>query len=278
MMCKLLFADFNRVFKNKIFRVEIGSAVFFSLFIVIVNYSPAVQATEYRLYLDDIFFTMYLISGFILASGISLIVGTEYSDGTIRNKLIVGSTRTQVYFSNLIVSMVPSCLVWIIHGIITYGIGSFLFGNFQMTPWQITIALLCALLAFFVLSALFVAIAMNCSNRAVTAVISLLLVVGLLYLTSAIGSALAEPEMISNGVAITMDGVQSGDKIPNPACVTGFRKTVYEFMYDLLPAGQFLQMYSQDFTRCIRWSVFSVILFVLITTVGFVTFRRRDIK
>lgn len=277
-MLKLLYANFNRLRKDKIFYAEIGFAAILSLYIVIANYSPEIQAMEDRLYLDDVFFTMYQILGLILAAGISLILGTEYSDGTIRNKLIVGRTRAQVYFSNLITSVATSCLVVLIHGIITYGVGYFLFGTFHMPAVQVLIAILCAFLTAFVFSALFAAIAMNCSNKAITAVVSLLLVLGLVYLSSVIGNILAEPEMTYDGVTISMDGVQFGDMIQNPAHVSGFQRTVYEFIYDLLPTGQLLQMYTLEFTRCARWPVFSVVPFVLITAIGFLIFRKKDIK
>lgn len=277
-MRKLLSASFFRLRRNKIFWAEIGLTAILSAFTVIVNYSPEVQAMENRLYLDDVFFTMYLVLGFILAAGISLIVGTEYSDGTIRNKLIVGNTRTQVYFSNLIASVVPSCLVLMVHGIITYGMGFFLFGSFQMPAEQTVIALFSSLLTTFVFSALFTAIAMNCSNKAVTAVVSLLLVLALTYLASSFGNILSEQEMTYDGVTITMDGVQFGDIIRNPAYVSGLQRTLYEFVYDMLPTGQLLQMYALDFTRCERWTLLSVGLFAVATTVGFFVFRRKDLK
>lgn len=277
-MRKLLSACFFRLRKNKIFWAEIGLTAILSVFILIVNYSPEVQAMENRLCLDDVFFTMYLVLGFLLAAGISLVVGTEYSDGTIRNKLIVGNTRAQVYFSNLIASVVPSCLVLLVHGIITYGMGCFLFGSFQMPTDQAVMALFSALLTTFVFSALFVAIAMNCSNKAVTAVVSLLLVLALTYLASAFGTALTEPEMTYDGITITMDGVQFGDMIQNPAYISGFQRTLYEFAYDLLPTGQLLQMYTLDFTRSGRWPLLSVGLFAVVTTAGFFVFRRKDLK
>lgn len=278
-MRKLLTANFSRLWKNKIFWAEIGLTALLSVFIVISNYSPEVQATESsRLYLDDVFFTMYLILGFILAAGISLIVGSEYSDGTIRNKLIVGKTRAQIYFANLIASMVPSCIVWLVHGIITFGAGYFLWGNFKMEPEQVAIVLFSALLTTFVLSALFVAISMNSSNKAVTAVVSLLIVLGLTTLTSTIGNALSETEMTYDSVTYTIDSIQFGNEIPNPAYVSGVWRTMYEFVYDLLPTGQLMQMYTLDFDRCIRWPVFSVVFFILITAVGYFMFRKKDIK
>ena len=279
-MLKQIYANLNHLFKNKIFYTEIILTAILSAFIVFANYSPEIQATEKRLYLDDVFFTMYQLMGFILAAGISLIVGTEYSDGTIRNKLIVGVTRIQVYFSHLIASaFVPSCLVLIVHGIVTYGLGYFLFGNFQMPVTEVIIALLCALMASIVFSALFVAIALNCSNKAITAVASLLLILGLTFLSASLGNALAEPEMSYDGITISLEGgVQLGDLIQNPAYVTGIERTIYEVVYDLFPTGQLIQVYENDFSRYARWPVFSGALLALITVAGFLTFRKRDIK
>ena len=278
-MRKLLSANFSRLWKNKIFWAEVGLTALLSVFIVISNYSPGVQASESsRLYLDDVFFIMYLMLGFILAAGISLIVGSEYSDGTIRNKLIIGKTRVQIYFANLFASIIPSCIVLLVHGIITFGTGYFLWGNFKIPPAQIGIVLLSALLTTFVFSALFVAISMNCSNKAVTAVISLLIVLGLTTLTSTIGNALSETEMTYDSVTYTADSILFGNEIPNPAYVSGVQRTMYEFVYDLLPTGQLMQMYTLVFDRCTRWPAFSVLFSMLITAGGYIMFRKKDIK
>ena len=277
-MRNLLSANFSRHWRSNVFWAEILLTAVLSVFVVVVNYSPAVQATENRLYLEDVFFTLYQILGFILAAGISLIVGAEYSDGTIRNKLIVGKTRVQIYLANFIASAVPSCLVLAVHGVITFGAGYFLWGNFTLEAEQVFAALLSALLISFVYSALFVSISMNCSNKAVTAVVSLLLVLGLTYLAGSIGNALMEPKMTYDSVTYTADSILFGNEIPNPAYLSGGQRTLYEMVYDLLPTGQLLQMYSMDFQRCTRWPVYSLVLFVLITAVGYVMFHRKNIN
>ena len=119
---------------------------------------------------------------------------------------------------------------------------------------------------------------MTCSNKAVTAVVSLLLVLGLTYLAGSIGTALMEPQMTYDSITYTADSILFGNEIPNPSYLSGIQRTLYEFIYDLLPTGQLLQMYSLDFSRCIRWPVFSVVLFVLITAVGYFMFRKKNIN
>lgn len=277
-MRKLLSANFSRLWKNKVFWAEMGLTALLSVFVVIANYSPEVQATENRLYLEDVFFTMYQFLGFVLAAGISLIVGTEYSDGTIRNKLIIGKTRAQIYFANLLTSVVPSCLVVIVHGMITFGIGYFLWGNFTIKQEQLVTALLSTFLITCVFSSLFVSIAMNISNKAVTAVVSLLLVLGLAYLTGSLGNALMEPKMTYDSVTYTANSVHFGNEIPNPAYISGSLRILYELIYDLLPTGQLLQLYNLDFARCARWPVFSIGLFAVIAVAGFLCFQKKDIR
>ena len=49
--------------------------------------------------------------GLVAAVFISLFVGSEYSDGTIRNKLVVGHSRMRIYLANLIVCSIACVLI-----------------------------------------------------------------------------------------------------------------------------------------------------------------------
>ena len=273
-MYKLLSAYFFRFVKNKVFWFELIAALVLSLYLCLINYDA-----EYHIDLDQVFFTFYQFLGFMAAVGVSLIVGSEYSDGTIRNKLAVGDTRVNLYFSNLLVSCAVSVLIVLIHTAVTGIVGSLLFGTFQMQLSQAVFAIACACLAAVSYTGICVFISMNCSNKAVAAVISLVLMLGLLYVGSALGAALREPKMTYNGVTLTENGIQYfGDMIQNPAYISGTKRMVYEFFYDLLPSGQISQLHSLDFARAARWPWFSVGLSVLMSAAGFVAFRRKDIK
>ncbi len=278
-MYRLLSANLERLFRSRIFHAQLGLTALFSIVIVWCNYSPELQASASRLYLEDVFFTLYQFLGFVLAAAISLIVGAEYSDGTIRNKLTVGCTRLQVYAAGLIASTVSSCLVLLTHGVLTYGLGSLPFGSFRLGAGQIAAALLSALLAAMFFSALYTAIGLHCSNKAAAAVLSLLLVLGLVYLSSAFGSILGQQELTYESITISADGTaQLGPLVRNPAYVSGLRRTLYQFFYDLLPTGQLLQMYSLDFSHCLRWPAYSASLLALVTALGFAAFRKKEIR
>lgn len=205
-------------------------------------------------------------------------VGTEYSDGTIRNKLAVGHTRSDIYLSTLITTIGTSFVVIAIHGVISYGIGYFLFGNFNLHAYQIAIGIICGILANLVFTTLFVTIALNCSNKAISSVVSIFSSIVIIYASNLVGNKLLEPEMTYNGVVITANGIEYGDLIKNPAYVTGTVRKIFELFYDLSPSGQIMQIQSLDFTHWKYWIVFSVILFSVITLIGYKAFRKKDIK
>lgn len=91
-------------------------------------------------------------------------------------------------------------------------------------------------------------------------------------------SALLEAEMTYDNITITMDGVQYGDLIPNPAYVGGTARKVMEFVYDMLPTGQAIQLNNMDFERCLRWPWLSAIVLAVSTVLGYLPFRKRDVK
>lgn len=277
-MRKLMRANLYHLFRNKIFWLELAAAAFFAAWIAIANYSPEFQAGADRLYLDDVFFNFYQILSVFLAAGIGLIVGTEYSDGTLRNKLVAGHSRSTVYFSLLFTGMISTVLVLVAHGAITYVLGRFLFGNVQMPVLQFVELVLLAALDAFVLAALFTAIALNCSSKAASAVICLILSLMLAFGANVIGNKLTEPEMTYDGIVITQNGIEFGEMIHNPAYISGMTRKVFEFVYDLLPSGQFMQIQTMDLERMIRWAPLALLLLIGITAVGCGIFRKRDIR
>ena len=84
--------------------------------------------------------------------------------------------------------------------------------------------------------------------------------------------------MAYESIEITMDGVQFGDMVENPAYVDGFQRTLYEFLYDLLPTGQSASINNLMFDRCGRWPILSLLVCLISTWTGWTVFRNKDIK
>lgn len=278
-MRKLLNSESRHLVRSNLFWLEILFFAGFSAFIVLANYSPAVQSSETPLYLDDVFFTMYQIMAFEFVICISMTIGTEYSDGVMRNKLIVGHTRRNIYFSILLLHISASLLMIGIHGLVSYGLGHFLFGVFQMEFSHLVYIIACSILANFVFVTLTVSISMNVSNKALNVVVTTVLYIAILYLASFVGARLAAEEMTYNGIKILADGtMQLGELVKNPNYISGMTRTVYEFIYNLIPTGQIIQMQADDFVPCIQFPVLSAVLIVLNVATGYLLFCKKDIK
>lgn len=277
-MRKLLAANGRLLLKSRLFWMELFFCALFSAWIMVANYSPRIQESDTPLRLEDSFFNLYPLLCVVFAAAISLIGGTEYSDGTIRNKLMVGHSRAEVYFSMLFMNIGMSIAVIATHGIVSYAVGYFLFGVFHLTATQILIALGCALLANLVFTTLFSAIVLNCSSKATTAVVSLFASLGIIFAASFVGNRLLEPEMTYDGIMITENGIQYGDLLQNPNYISGIMRILFEYLYDLLPTGQLIQIQSLDLLRWQYWILWSVLLFVAVTVIGYKQFSKKDIS
>ena len=110
-MSKLLSANFYP-FKKKI---NSFGAVWFSCwqqeyFFRLMRYMDMRQ-TQTINRIDNGFFGCALFIGIVMAVFCSLFIGTEYSEGTIRNKIIIGQKRGTVYLSNFITCSLVSVVM-----------------------------------------------------------------------------------------------------------------------------------------------------------------------
>lgn len=278
-MRKLFSSESRHIFRSKLFWLEVLFFAVFSVWIMLANYSPEFQASENPILLDNVFFNMCQIMSLAFAVFVSLTVGTEYSDGVIRNKLVIGHTKKDIYFSTLLLHICVSALLMVIHAVVSSTIGYFLFGGFQMEFSHLLYILFCAALANLVFTTLFVGISMNCSSKAVSAVSTMVLCIAIVYVAGFVRKMLMEPEMTYDGIVISADGgMQLGEIIKNPAYVSGTVRRVYEFFYDLIPTGQLIQIQEGEFAHCAYWPIFSVVLFLAITAISYLCFKKKDIK
>lgn len=277
-MRRLLSANFSRLWKDTVFWITIIGLVVMSVATAWINYQTGLRYDAESVYVEDVMFNVFPIIAFVSAVFISLFLGTEYDDNTIRNKLIVGHTRKDIFFASCLTCIAASVLQMIVMLLVSGIAGWFLYGRFLL-PWeQLTFIFVCCTLISAVYAVISVSIGMKISNKAISVVVTLLLMFALLMNASSIQSRLAEPEIIYDSVTITMDGVQYGDLIKNPAYVNGTRRAVYEFLYDFLPSGQTLQLNDMELEACTGWPLFSAGLLIVITAMGYVLFRKKDIK
>lgn len=276
-MPKLLSANFSRLWKDKIFWLCMGAMLIYSVAYMLNGCRQAtVDLSEYHYSLDQYYFHSAIVIGAFCALFCSMFFGTEYSDGTIRNKIVVGHTRTSIYIANLITSFVATLLimlVWLIGALIAIPT----LGVWEMGATNLIAYLFIAVMFEAALSAIFTFVCMQSTNKAITVVISMLLFFGLLVFASMTYNTLSETEMTS-GIQITASGMEISEPTLNPYYISGVKRTIYEFIIDFLPTGQGLQMWQLEINNVARMIISSAVITLVSTLGGIFVFKRKDLK
>lgn len=283
-MNKLLSAGFSRLWKNKFFwlgMILLPGLVAFALF---SNYYDMKQY-NFSFTIDGFLYGCFLFIGMFTSIFAALFLGTEYSDGTIRNKLVIGHSRTAVYLSSLAVCFVSSLLVCLTAIIITYALGIPLFGTPETPVLAIVQEYAFGVLVIAALSGLFTLLAMMITSKSVSAIVCTVGIFALLFISMYILQRLLAPEMIVYGydAAFEYDGVVDGSVIPleqpNPHYLTGTVRKVYEFFQDFLPTGQGIQLAQFGYLQHPLQACLCSLFVTAATTVGgILAFQKKNLK
>lgn len=278
-MRKLLSAGFHRLWKSRIFWIMLAVCAIIPLLICYDNFLIVQKTSEYSVALEDVCVSFLPGMGFVCAALISLLLSEEYSDGMLRSKLTVGHRRLHIYLANLIVCTIGSFLTLTALFLAGVMLGSMLFGGFQIDSGAILQLALSCFLLVAALSAIDVMIVMSCQNKAAAAVLSFLLVLVLLFAGSYLDSTLNEPEIQYGCMVMHENGtVTFEDPSPNPKYISGSLRTVLSLAEDIDPMGQAVQINNLQLERCARWPFLSLAVYLAVSAVGFVIFKKKDIK
>lgn len=276
-MCKLLSANYSRLWRDKIFWICMGTMLIYSVVYMLNGCrQTTVDLAEYNYSIDKYYFHFAISIGIFCAVFSSMFFGTEYSDGTIRNKVIVGHTKINIYIASLITTITATLLmvfVWMIGASVAIPI----LGIWKMGIPNLLVYLLIIIMLAVAFSAICTLINMLSTNKAFTVVISVLLIMGLLIFASMFYNGLCEPEMTS-GVQITASGMQMSEPTPNPNYVSGAIRKVYEFILDFLPTGQGLTVWQVEVGHPIRMILSSAAITFLTTLSGIFVFKKKNLK
>ena len=274
-MSKLLSAGFIRLRKDKIFWIALifmfGAGVFFP----VMRYID-MQKSGYINNIDNGFFACALFIGVVMAVFCSLFIGTEYSDGTIRNKVVIGQKRTSIYLSNLIICALVSVVMCAAFFIAYLCIGIPFLGFFEMDIKQVLLFTLAVFVLAIAFASIFTLISMLNHNKAITAVVCILLAFLLLFAGAQFNKMLNEPET-NMGLMMTDNG-QEYQEIPNPNYLEGGERKVVQFLYDFVPGGQALQCVSLEANNITVLPAYSLIIIVLTTGFGVFFFKKKELK
>lgn len=274
-MSKLLHSNFARLKRYPIFWIEMILAVSYSIFVCITLYRDMIRYEE-SVALESILFNFLILIGIVMAVFCSLFIGTEYSDGTIRNKLIIGHSRNNIFISNFILCMITVLLIYLIAVVTTCAVGIPLFGWIQIKLSSCLLLFVDGALLCIAYAAIYNVIAMLTTNKAHTAIISILVAFGLLFVTIWLYQSLQQPEMMQQAV-MGSEGIEL-ETVKNPHYLTGLKREIYQFVLDFIPSGQAAQISSLEAVHPYWMGIYSIIIIVVFNLIGIICFQKKDLK
>lgn len=260
-MNRLLASNLSRLRKNMLFWLSLVCAMVGPIYTVINNWfykthwdTPLYADGPFVMIGGDYFFVI------ALSVAISLFIGTEYSDKTIRNKLIAGHSRLSIYLANLITSIIVAVTMYLTSAIIACA-GVPLLGGFELPLEKLIIQMGFAVVSVSAIATIICTASVLIGNRVIGAIASLLVAIGLQSLP---------PALWSDIWFLTEKGM-----------LDSFRAKLDLLLYDLLPTCQLYQYTSslENIPKNIYlFPVYSVILIAVIGTIGAICFRKKNLK
>ena len=309
-MNKLLRAGVRRYVRDPLFYVL--------LFITIFGAVKCGQEARSH-YFDDLWVNVMLWAHAIL---LSFSIGREYSDGIFRNKVISGHPKASVFLSELLLGFGICTTMFLLFSIIFTCYNSYIF---PVVPADVLLRIyIDFLLANLIMIALYVTVSCLIPFRAVVLLVNILLALGITFLAYHFEDSLAEREFEytydyiletwedTNGTihAGYVRDDSSGRLVENPRYIGGWKRTIYQNVYFVLPFGHVTENlslidghfgYEGGDTTVPDWSYetsnraifkiteeedkaltlrlpYSVFVLIFVISLGFLGFRKKELK
>lgn len=266
----------SRLWKDKLF--WIGMAVTFGLGIVIpVSEYLDTKKYHFQHCFDDTFMAFLIFLGMIAAIFCSEFGGTEYSNGTIRNKLIVGHRRADIYIASLVTAAAAMLCMMAAH-FLSYSI----FGAILLLPARISIGKIFLLIGISVAAtastvSIFHMLTMLITKRSTAIIVCMVLFLILCIAAFTIYERLSAPETITSSV-ISVDGVPTMVADPNPKYLQPNERVWYQFAMDFLPTGQYFSLMQTMIVHPVQMVLYSAVICILTTALGMMFFKKKNLN
>ena len=281
-MINLLSAALLRLRKNMGFWLALLAMAAYGVFVGAVCWQRALEGSVQFGMEEPLLFGFGAIGSFpfhafVMAPLFSAFLGAEYSDGALRNKLIVGRTRQEVYLSGLLTCVGMALVLMGVYLVTVLAVGFPAVGTFHIPLPRLAALLGVGLLALTAYAAV-VHLAVTLAGRRSTAItLTLLGAVAAMGLCTYLMSRLEAPEFITEYI-LGASGFEEPAPRPNSAYLPPAARAAVQFVLDLLPTGQCLQTARMTPGVLWRMPLLSLAVLAASTGAGLFFFRKKDLK
>ena len=281
-MRELLSAGLQRYRKSLAFWVTLFISLVFGIIAGVITEENPFHGTEIT----------YFVGPFLaIAIQISLMIGIEFSNGVIRNKLMIGHSKGSVFFSELLLSLLSATLQFVVFygafAVLTARIYSKITARdmllFVIGLWllHMSFAVICTAVCYFIPY-----------YTALAAILNIVLIPSMMFVSSELHQKLNVPEYIRYGF-YNDEGEFVAERNPNAIPHDSAKYALLHTAYYLMPYGQLMehektidyQPFKQSFVlfddKMDELKTAPLCSFLVIgafTAAGLISFRKRDLK
>lgn len=270
-MIRLLRANFSRVWKPKALWICMAG----TLALELVNCISTINSNDdWWAHTSDLFLensTNPLLFAVIFGA---VFIGTEFSDGAVRGKLIVGHTRTQIYLANLAAVSAGYLTIYLVQWIPVIVMSCF-GTEFGMTANEFAFKVIIAVCAYLAAAGFFTFLATLIAKKSTGIAVSVISLYVLTYIGFGISGALYEPEYFIDTEA-GENGIEQ--TVPNKNYVSGTKRRILETINDIHPMGQLMQMEERSLHNPNIMPLYSLGVLAITTSAGVIVFRKKGLK
>lgn len=280
-MSKLLCVNFRRLFHMKSFYLAITLMMFYPIMSCTSDYAEILEY-GYAHYIEESIWSFGTMLSFAMPVLVYLFIGPDYTDKTIRNKLIIGYSKKDVFLANMF-TMMGACFTLFLVWKITFcaiGLPLLYVGN----PLYIDILIsLEELAACMLLTSILVLLVMFVSGKVSAGILAMVLSLCLIASGVIIKTRLAEEEFIdSEPTWIEFDGTVhvngTNATVPNPKFIPeGPTKEAIRYIERINVGAQLLDVTDNHEIAPVWYLFFDNVMIGLIVAGGIVLYKRKDI-
>ena len=294
-MSRLLNLNFHRLFKSLLFRISIVFSVLYAVFLNISRFMKiksipdisSVLLNNKSNHADCFTFSGAMLIIFISALLTGSFIGSEYSEGTIRNSFIAGHSRKDIYLSNFIVCASGSVILLLSYILTSLISGIILLESPQLELNKLIFSCLIQCLSIVGFSAILVFISMLVHSKSTSSAVLLITTGLMLCLAMSTTTTLNEPEHFTNHSVVYTEDETGDEKYgtfqqKNPRYVSGTARITLIQLNNLLPVNQIYRVYlniskstNENFGIM---AVYSGLIILIVNFAGISLFKKKDLK
>ncbi len=282
-MFKLLKANLFRLKKDNVFWVFILISIGVALFTI---FQASDTSLSFDIPLDSLIVIHFDSFGFFMAFFVSLFVGKEYGEGAIRNKIITGHKKIDIYLADLVSCILVNIIVVLIYMSIVFVIGNFMFGSLQMPLGKYPILILKMIMVIVLYCSIYNFITLLCSSMEISLIICITFFAIIFFSGNVISPILyAKPyfpvTFIDENGEIHVEYSEINPNYPSET-----KRKIAKVVYCILPMGlenEIANEYSEELGLVEKTDIYVPLYYPIITIgiinlVGIELFKKKELK